>query len=882
MNETFVSCGGDEDCLGAPLESEDIVYREVIGLGPSLPGQEDYQYRLNTRCAHKLEGAQEALECCASEDPYLCEAAPFFCVCESVLGNSSEYSKLERCQEGRVNDSVTCAVCEPEYMRTRGGCVRCYEASTRYTVLVIVIAILIIVFVLIRRCWKKMYRYRTAWRDVMRIIIINVTLMQINQSLETMIPIEWPDIWLDFKEYFEWVDIDIMSLSGTTCVAGVNYFVTFAVMGSVPYIILLMAFLYFLWRKSTLNHYLSHMSKEHRNQARQDAYLEAFLLGDKDGDGLLTPHELADLLNHELHLDKFKHGQFKIDPTHSLRIIREISHDQSTMEMPLMMFMDAMEDDTLDHAVNHVCELPVKHKNSGKDAMLKFIVDRGLFASSFMIATHLLLLAHSPVSKKVFVYFLCRNVGGQWYIRSDYSIQCYESEWLAFQPFVMLVLGTFTIGFPLLLSIMFFRFRNKLYKREIYAKMGFLYERYVRGSEWWEIHEMMRKAFLTGILLFTSERPMVRAVCGTLVCCLMIINLNYFQPHRNLIVFWVEQLANLSATIKYLFAVVIAAGATDSAGGENSKLSPEDADIMGVMLICSDIACMACSFFAMIACVLLLRRSILAAKREEKAQEEEEQEAPEFGIHSINRKLNRHSSLMKKMSATAIMPQVHRRESLRNEGNAAHKGLHAMFEHANDHLKKKSPFGMLGKGGKKTISLKAMVETAHQEKKVKATEQEHDASLKRLNSEIRHKEEHSHDRLQQRLQRRQSTRKMVVTPAMLKPASSEIKIDKGKKEMEEEDEIIIDDDEEEETETKEDMTQENLLRLQLKNSELVMKLKKMPQHKEINGAHLEKMLGQIGLGNKGELRDQILRHLHAHKDGSTTILIGDVVSWVNK
>ena len=100
--------------------------------------------------------------------------------------------------------------------------------------------------------------------------------------------------------------------------------------------------------------------------------------------------------------------------------------------------------------------------------------------------------------------------------------------------------------------------------------------------------------------------------------------------------------------------------------------------------------------------------------------------------------------------------------------------------------------------------------------------------------------------------------------------------------MGEEDEIIIDDDEEEETETKEDMTQENLLRLQLKNSELVMKLKKMPQHKEINGAHLEKMLGQIGLGNKGELRDQILRHLHAHKDGSTTILIGDVVSWVNK
>jgi len=333
-----------------------------------------------------------------------------------------------------------------------------------------------------------MYRYRTAWRDVMRIVIIIINLNQINNSLTLMIPIQWPEIWLDFKEYFEWADLDIMSLSGTTCVEGVNFYFTFAAMGSVPYIIIMLALLFFLYQKMTLNYHMKHMPLKEREQHREHAFLEAFLIGDKDGDGLMTPHELAVLLNHELHLDTFKHGHFKIDTTHALQIIRKIANDQSAMEMPLMMFLGAMDRNILNKAVNEVCDLPIHHQDSGQDAMLKFIVERGLFASSFMIATHMLLLAHSPVSKKVFIFYLCRNIGGRSFIRSDYSIECYESGWNSFQPAVMFVLITFTVGFPMVLVLMLYVNRNRLYKREIYAKMGFLYERYVRGSEWWEIH----------------------------------------------------------------------------------------------------------------------------------------------------------------------------------------------------------------------------------------------------------------------------------------------------------------------------------------------------------------------------------------------------------
>lgn len=573
----------------------------------------------------------------------------------------------------------------------------------------------------------------------MRIMVINVTLMQINSSVDSMIPIEWPEIWLTFKSYFEWADIDIVSLSGTTCVAGVNFFLTFAAMGSIPYVIVLTATLFYFYQKCTLHYRLTHMSKEERSRRQQDAYVDAFLLADKNGDGTITPIELATLLNHELHLDHFRRGKFKIDVSHALQIIRKLSGDPTTLELPLMLFLNAMETDSLNKAVNEVCELPANHSDSSKEAMLHYIVERGLFSASFMLACHMLLLAHAPVSKKVFVFYLCRDIGGRSFIRSDYSIECYGSEWTSFQPAVMFVLLTFTVGFPALLMGMMLYHRNRLYRKDVYARMGFLYERYVRGGEWWEIHEMMRKVVLTGLLLFTSERPMVRAVCATMVCCTMIVNLNYFQPHRNLIVFWVEQLANLSATIKYLFAVVIAGGG-GSEGVETGRLGHEDLRMMGYLLIASDISCMVISFFAMIACVMLLRKSIAESKKLAAAN----------GIVPLEEKSELHRNVHKRLSMTSVTPQAHRRATLRHESPAA-RGLSAMMEHANDHLVKK------GFKKKSLFNFSRIMSKAIRNEKVQVIEKSAAAAKVKHTEALVKKQTNAKNRLQARLIMRKKT-----------------------------------------------------------------------------------------------------------------------------
>ena len=146
-----------------------------------------------TRRCNELpdEEVEAALQCCASATDQttrrLCEDSNRHdCVCSEERGNNTaEYAKFEQCQEGRIKDSITCAVCQPEFMRTRGGCVKCYETETRVVVLVLEIMLLIIMIFIGRRCWKKMYRYRTAWRDVMRIVIIIINIID-SQGIESL------------------------------------------------------------------------------------------------------------------------------------------------------------------------------------------------------------------------------------------------------------------------------------------------------------------------------------------------------------------------------------------------------------------------------------------------------------------------------------------------------------------------------------------------------------------------------------------------------------------------------------------------------------------------------------------------------------------------
>ena len=60
----------------------------------------------------------------------------------------------------------------------------------------------------------------------------------------------------------------------------------------------------------------------------------------------------------------------------------------------------------------------------------------------------------------------------------------------------------FTFGLPLTVSGLLFAKRKSLYNPKVHAMMGFLYARFQNGSEFWEIHEVVRKCALMGLVRF--------------------------------------------------------------------------------------------------------------------------------------------------------------------------------------------------------------------------------------------------------------------------------------------------------------------------------------------------------------------------------------------
>ena len=91
--------------------------------------------------------------------------------------------------------------------------------------------------------------------------------------------------------------------------------------------------------------------------------------------------------------------------------------------------------------------------------LIGWVLAKRLFANSFAGAMMLLMLAHTPVSRKVFQFFHCNDIGGRYFLRADYGIECGSMYYLAFSPIVLVVLVVFTIGLPGMIS--FYLWKNK-------------------------------------------------------------------------------------------------------------------------------------------------------------------------------------------------------------------------------------------------------------------------------------------------------------------------------------------------------------------------------------------------------------------------------------
>lgn len=95
-----------------------------------------------------------------------------------------------------------------------------------------------------------------------------------------------------------------------------------------------------------------------------------------------------------------------------------------------------------------------------------------------------------------------------------------------------------------------------------------------------------------------------------------IANLNYFQPHKNPVLFWLTQFSFMATALKYLAAMMLRLEANQTKEGNSSR------DIIGYLLVGIDIAVL-CSFLLCVCLAIwhtgLQLKKILKVKRRIKA-----------------------------------------------------------------------------------------------------------------------------------------------------------------------------------------------------------------------------------------------------------------------
>ena len=114
------------------------------------------------------------------------------------------YATLTRwCSLPRTNS----AVCSKSYYRnTATDCIACTSSTVPMNfaiVFVFLLLFVLFVWLLRKRIQALRAKYGPAWKDIVRILTINLSYCQISSSLPSVIQVQWPVSYLNFIAWSE-------------------------------------------------------------------------------------------------------------------------------------------------------------------------------------------------------------------------------------------------------------------------------------------------------------------------------------------------------------------------------------------------------------------------------------------------------------------------------------------------------------------------------------------------------------------------------------------------------------------------------------------------------------------------------------------------------
>ena len=494
-----------------------------------------------------------------------------------------------------------CAVCIDKYYKNAlNECIECTDKTVPLKLAALASVGLIALLLLWcqrKRIHRLRAKYGAAWRDISRILMINLAYMQVSSSLPPMIQIQWPERYLNLLEKFSFVNVDVVALLGLKCLKG-DYFDfrgRLILACCIPVLVIVVGVLVLLSRLSHVKEKASNHDTRKFKEMTMHSVEYLWDLFDVDMSGEINEEEFHNLLVH-LNTDTPEHCHHS-----NTEMRREIMKDLRAVKRHHAHMETGTHRDLQDHEKHSLVILRPHFVELVAEGKLGPVLrdDWIVWSESQRIREQFMsVLLHAPLSQRGFYFFDCKDVGGRWYLQADFTIRCYYEKHRVFVPLAMFFLIFFSFMFPLYVLMLLCRHRTKLHTPEIRHKFGHLYAPFTVGAEYWEIHEVFRKMILTGLLVFIPGNS--RAAIAILVSVTSVATLNYFRPHKNYLVFYVAQVSFLVTTFKYLSVILLSANPRD--------YTEHDSEIVGWLLIGLDIIFATTSFVSFFAVILVLKQ----------------------------------------------------------------------------------------------------------------------------------------------------------------------------------------------------------------------------------------------------------------------------------
>ena len=142
------------------------------------------------------------------------------------------------------------------------------------------------------------------------------------------------------------------------------------------------------------------------------------------------------------------------------------------------------------------------------------------------------LLMYPPLSRRMVEYFACSaEIDGKYFLVKDFRIECFGVQWSEALVVAIIALLLYPLGIPAYFTYQLYSHRHKLRSDRVLARFGFLYEAYRPGAYLWDIFEMLRKLFLTGVIVILYPGEIIQIIIVVLVNLLFLVIILVERPH---------------------------------------------------------------------------------------------------------------------------------------------------------------------------------------------------------------------------------------------------------------------------------------------------------------------------------------------------------------